>query len=363
METKGLILAHSGPEQSGSPMDRQRPRHLLPVRNEPILFHALGSMAAADIRDVAIAVSSETEDVIGEAVGSGAAWGLRISHLRTASSACLPSVLLAGESFLDGRPFVLQHGDGLLRDDLGALLPALEDDEGSEAILLVHPAMRARNEDPTCARGAALPAVASGLRPRSGLAVAGVQIFGEGFIARARDHLRRDHADADVAALAGRLARCSTRVTVRRIGGWRRFDGDPAALLDMNRVLLDELDPCASDADANGSDLAGSRIEGRVRIDPSARVESSVIRGPVVIGANATIEDAFVGPYTAIGEHVRIEGTEIENSILFPGAALLHVGARLEGCVIGRDARVARHFSISRAMRLHLSDSTSVLLS
>jgi hypothetical protein len=30
--------------------------------------------------------------------------------------------------------------------------------------------------------------------------------------------------------------------------------------------------------------------------------------------------------------------------------------------VIGRNARVARHFSVSRAMRLHLGDSTSVLL-
>jgi glucose-1-phosphate thymidylyltransferase len=99
-----------------------------------------------------------------------------------------------------------------------------------------------------------------------------------------------------------------------------------------------------------------------VSIEPTARVRSSVIRGPVVIGANATIEDAFVGPYTAIGEEARIVGTEIENSIVFPRAVLLHVGARLESCVIGRDARVARQFSVSRAMRLHLGDSTSVLL-
>ena len=87
-----------------------------------------------------------------------------------------------------------------------------------------------------------------------------------------------------------------------------------------------------------------------------------MIRGPVVIGPGVTIQDAFVGPYTSIGEGVRLDGAEIENSIVFPGAALLHVGARLESCVIGRDARVERHFTVPRAMRLHLGDSTSVML-
>jgi glucose-1-phosphate thymidylyltransferase len=73
------------------------------------------------------------------------------------------------------------------------------------------------------------------------------------------------------------------------------------------------------------------------------------------------VEDSFVGPYTAIGEGARLEGAEVENSIVFGGSAILHVGARLESCVIGRAARVERRFSVPRAMRLHLNDSASVL--
>ena len=73
----GLILAQSGPETHRSPMDRQRTRDMLPVANKPILFHALDSMAAAGIKDVAIAVTTDAELVISEAVGSGASWGLR----------------------------------------------------------------------------------------------------------------------------------------------------------------------------------------------------------------------------------------------------------------------------------------------
>jgi glucose-1-phosphate thymidylyltransferase len=81
-----------------------------------------------------------------------------------------------------------------------------------------------------------------------------------------------------------------------------------------------------------------------------------------VIGANATILDAFFGPYTAIGGGARIEGAEIEHSIVCSGAEVLHVGARLESSVVGRDARVARVFSVPRGVRLHIGDGASVVL-
>src|SRR5215213_9418758 len=119
----------------------------------------------------------------------------------------------------------------------------------------------------------------------------------------------------------------------------------------MNRVLLDDLDP------GHARKWPSTRIEGRVSIHPSAHVESSVIRGPVVVGAGVIIQESFVGPYTSIGEEVRLEGAEIENSIVLRGASLMHVGARLESSVIGRDARVERRFTVPRAMRLRLGDT------
>jgi glucose-1-phosphate thymidylyltransferase len=357
MKIKGLILAQSGQELHGSPMDRRGTRHMLPVANKPILFHALESMAGAGITDVAIAVTADAERMISKSVGCGAPWGMRVSYAPTDDTDCVAAGLLAAEAFLDGHPFVVQHGDGLLRHDLGALLGAVEDEEPSDAVLLVHPTARADGPRLCRVGGARLRAVPDDLSSTGRLAMAGVQIFGGDFLRRAADHIRGVQPVADLATLAAGLARSTASVSVRSIEGWRRYDGDPNVLLDMNRLLLDDLDP----RHGRGS-TPGGRVEGRVSIHPSARIASSVIRGPVVVGANATVEDAFVGPYTAIGEGARIEGAEIENSIVFPGAVVLHVGARLESCVIGRDARVERRFSVPRAMRLQLGDSTSVLL-
>jgi glucose-1-phosphate thymidylyltransferase len=82
----------------------------------------------------------------------------------------------------------------------------------------------------------------------------------------------------------------------------------------------------------------------------------------VVIGANVNLEDSYVGPYTAVGEGARIECAEIENSIMFPGAVVLRVAARLESCVVGSGARVERCFSVPRGVRLNIGDGSTVLL-
>jgi glucose-1-phosphate thymidylyltransferase len=101
-------------------------------------------------------------------------------------------------------------------------------------------------------------------------------------------------------------------------------------------------------------------VEGRVLIHPTARVEATVIRGPVVIGPDATILDAYVGPYTAIGDGALIENAEIENSVVFSGAQIRHVGGRLDGSVIGRGAHVFRDFGVPRSVRLHVGDGAQV---
>jgi glucose-1-phosphate thymidylyltransferase len=358
MGTRGLILAHTVQDHETSPLDRGRMRHMLPVANKPILFHALESMAAAGIEDVAVAVTADAEERITDAVGSGGEWGLRVHYLRAERTDRLPAVLMAGEAFLAGDPFVLQYGDGILRHDLGTLVRTVEEDERLDALLLVHRGP-GRADAADRGNGAALLTLTGGFTLKPGLAVAGAQVFGAGFMRRARDHIRRHHSDLDFAALAASLAGCGTRVGVRRVEGWGRFTGETTELLELNRLLLDDLDPATGIRDIEPHD---ARIVGRVAIHPSARISSSLIRGPAVIGREATITDAFIGPYTAIGDGARVEGTEIEHSIVFSGAEVLFVGARLESSVVGRDARIVRDFSLPQALRLQLGDRASVVL-
>jgi glucose-1-phosphate thymidylyltransferase len=53
-------------------------------------------------------------------------------------------------------------------------------------------------------------------------------------------------------------------------------------------------------------------VEGRVVVEAGARLERATVRGPAIIGAGALLRDAYIGPYTAVGPDVRIEGAEVE---------------------------------------------------
>jgi glucose-1-phosphate thymidylyltransferase len=154
--------------------------------------------------------------------------------------------------------------------------------------------------------------------------------------------------------LTGRVRR---RVQVLVVREWHCFAGDALDMLAMNRSVLERL---VDEAPTPQTD--GNRFEGRVLINPTASVTSTVICGPAIIGAGAYIADSYIGPHTSIGERVHLEGVEIERSIVLAGASIRHIGGRLVASVVGREARIFRDFSVPRAMRLQVGDGDEVAL-
>ena len=161
----------------------------------------------------------------------------------------------------------------------------------------------------------------------------------------------------DLAAAGERLAADGANVRVRGLEGWHRYRGNMRDLLDLNRVALDRLSvtipPVACE---------NERTEAVVCAWIRAPWSGQRNIGPTVIGPGATVDRAYIGPYTSIGAGARIEGTEIERSIVAQGASLMHVGVRLASSFVGRDARVFRDFSLPRALRLQVGAGDEIAL-
>jgi glucose-1-phosphate thymidylyltransferase len=305
---KALILA--GPE----------PQHLFPVANRPILFHNLEALRAAGVLEAAIFADRRTVGTIERAVGDGRDWGLSVSCAEWDPNAGVGGALAAGRCFIGDEPVLVQRGDAVLHERLHGHISAFARERLDALGLRVPEAM------PWCL-----------LSPRA------ISVLGAG--------------RAQAMNLVSGVRAQGGRVRVQDVDGCVPRVGDPDALLEGNRRLLERVsashEPCS---------VEDSRIEGAVQVHPTARIRRSVVRGPVVIGPGARLTDAYVGPYTSIGSGVVVEASEIEHSIVLPDAELRYIATRLESSVIGRGARVVRGFEVPRTIRVSLADGAEVVL-
>jgi glucose-1-phosphate thymidylyltransferase len=104
-------------------------------------------------------------------------------------------------------------------------------------------------------------------------------------------------------------------VRASRLEGWWLDTGKKDDLLEANRTVL-----ATVTRRIDGEVDDASSVVGEVVVEPGASIERSTVRGPAVIGAGARIVDSYVGPFTSIAEGCTIEHSELEFSVLLPGA-------------------------------------------
>jgi glucose-1-phosphate thymidylyltransferase len=356
MDVKAVLVVADTGSPRGAVRKRTAIRALEHVGNQAIAHHVCEGLASAGVAEIIVVSSPAGVQDIREAInparrGSGptirymadeAGVGDIYDGLRSAAP-------LVGES-----PCIVHCADGLLEHALDDLLDwARAPEPGLLLVLHRSAAPRDRLSTATIEALAVPEAVGTG----SGLGLAGVCLVGPGALLGAQASLSATAERSGLVALAQAMTAAGGGFETRVVDFWRRYDGDPLDLLELNRVVLDRLS-----ADIRPAAHDDSRVEGRVQVHESACVQSSVIVGPVVIGPRARIADAYIGPYTSVGAEARIEGAEIERSIISPGATVRHVGDRLLASVVGRNARVFRDFSLPRALRLRVGDGTEVAL-
>lgn len=325
------------------------PTPLLPVANKPVLVHGIEALRDAGVSEVGVAVTPGTSDRVAEELSAAGDLGVETTYVLTGRPLGLLDALGAARDFLGDRPCVAHQGDGLLRHDIAPLVDEVARGE-ADALLLVHRDDQIDQMPATLDDGRLLR-VLGRARKRAGLAMAGVHVFGSRFLREARGGPR------DVAGAVERLLRAGGRARTTEIDGWWQRVGDADGLLKANRLVLDDLEGTTPP-----QGTSGSNVQGRVAIHPSAELDATVVRGPAVIGAGAVLRDAYIGPYSSIGDGVRVEGAEIEHSIVLAGAVIEHLGGRLEASVVGRGARVYRDFALPRAYRLRVGDGNEISL-
>ena len=350
---KGLILS-GGRGTRLRPITHTSAKQLVPVANKPVLFYGIEAIAAAGIEEIGIIIAPETGDEIRAAAGDGSRFGVRITYIVQDAPSGLAHAVLTAEPFLGEDPFVMYLGDNLLQGGIVDLVERFAGG-GSDALILLTPVPDPQHygvaelEDERVVRLVEKPS-----EPRSDLALVGVYMFTASVHDAARAISPSARGELEITDAIQHLIDSGRRVDSHIVRGWWKDTGQLADMLEANRLILDTL---AAQCDG---ELVESQLDGRVVVAAGARIERSTVRGPAIIGAGARLIDAYVGPYTAVGDGCLIEASEVEHSILLAGCEVRHLDGRLESSLCGRNVRIGRDHSQPRAYRFMLGDNSEV---
>jgi glucose-1-phosphate thymidylyltransferase len=350
---KGLILS-GGRGTRLRPITHTSAKQLVPVANRPVLFYGIEAMAQAGIEEVGIIIAPETGDEIREATGDGSQFGVKITYIVQDEPAGLAHAVLTAEPFLGTDPFVMYLGDNLLSGGIADLVAAFRANT-PDALILLTPVPDPEHFGVAELDGDRVVALAEKpAQPRTDLALVGVYMFTALIHDAARAIDPSPRGELEITDAIQYLVDSGRRVEPHVVRGWWKDTGRLEDMLEANRLVLDTI------ATKVEGEMIDSQCDGRVIIAPGARLERSTVRGPAVIGARAHLIDAYVGPYSAIGEDCVIESAEVEHSILLAGSSVRHLDGRMEASLLGRNVHIARSDGQPRAYRFMVGDNSEI---
>ncbi len=354
---KGLVLA-GGTGTRLRPITHTSAKQLVPLANKPILFYGLESLREAGVVEVGIIVG-ETRNEVMSAIGDGSAFGLDVTYIGQDEPLGLAHCVAIAREFLQESDFVMFLGDNLIKDGITEFanqFRARRPDVVAEILL-------AKVADPHRFGVAELDSDKQVIRlvekpknPPSDLALVGVYFFDKTIHEAVAAIKPSSRGELEITDAIQWMIDNGKKIGSQQISGYWKDLGQPEALLEGNRLVLEDLVPKMA-----GTCDEDSIIDGRVVVEDGVRLIRSRVRGPAIIGAGTKLVDTFVGPFTSIGAGCELISTELENCIVLQGSTIEGV-SRLEGSVLGKSVTIRKRQILPRATRLVVGDHSIIEL-
>lgn len=313
-------------------------KHLIPIALKPMIFYALQKISETGIREVGIIINSgETE--VQKSVGDGSAWGVRVTYIeQLGGPKGLAHAVKSAQSFLGEEPFLFYLGDNIILGSVKKFVERFERERLNCLLALAKVKDPQRFGVPEICDGKIINIEEKPQEPKSDYAVTGIYLYDKSFFESFKNIVPSERGEYEISDVHAHLIKNGARVGHEEISGWWKDTGKPDDLLEGNQLILREMS--RGEAQNFGEVDSGAVIQGYVCIGKNTKIGPGVlIRGPVTIGANCQIEKSYIGPYASIGDNTSINGSEIENSIIFNGVNI-NCGTRIADSLIGAGANV-----------------------
>jgi NDP-sugar pyrophosphorylase family protein len=317
----GIVLAGSFP-WSGSPLDRVRPRPLLPVAHQPLISYVLRWLRQAGIGDVAVCLnraSRAASRVLDQARAD--LTEVEIVHDREprGPAGCARDAALAG----DGETFLVAEATAIPTVTLSELLQAHRR-SGALATVVVH------QEQPADADGCLTRPAGVYVFERRALeavSVRGFQDIKENLIPRL--YHAGEHVGAHVVTTG--VARVLNMETYIAVNEWV-----VQGLLERSGALEDYVRAGEALVHRSAEVDPGARFAGPVLIGPGARIaRGATVVGPSVFGADCRIESDAIVSRTVAWDRCAVAAHAVVDNCVLADDVIVETGAR-----VGHEIRV-----------------------
>jgi glucose-1-phosphate thymidylyltransferase len=355
---KGLVLA-GGTGTRLRPLTYSGAKQLVPVANRPILFYVFDNLAEAGIHDIVVIVSPETGQEVQSAIGDGSRWQARVSYVQQQHPGGLAHAVKVAGPALGQDDFCMFLGDNLIGEKVRKAADAFRASPDLSALLMLKevPNPSSFGVAEVNSSGEVVRLVEKPANPQSNLALVGIYFFRHGIFAAIERTKPSGRGELEITDAISELIASGGKVRFERVGSWWLDTGKKDDLLLANDTVLDSwLVP-----EVLGVVDADSKLIGRVRIEPGARIVRSVVRGPTVIGEGAAIIDSRIGPFTSVGPRVRVERSVIDRCVIMESSEVDGI-ERLEASLVGRRVVIRRALRPDHTLSLLVGDDCLVEL-
>ena len=355
---KALIAA-------GGHATRMRPitytinKHLIPLANKPLIWHAIEKVADAGIKEIFINVNpGEVE--MQKCVGDGSRWNVSICYIeQTGGPMGIAHTVKNAQPYIGHEPFLFYLGDNIILGSIREFINEFKQKNLDCMLALSKVKDPQRFGVPEIKDGRIVRVIEKPQNPSSDFAVTGIYIYSPRMFEAVSSIQPSARGEYEISDAHTWLIEHGAQVGYQEITGWWKDTGKPDDLLEGNALLLNELKLSEAINEAQTDPTAV--IQHKVKIGRGTIIgPGCLIRGPAVIGENCRVENSYIGPYTSLGSGVEIINTEIEHSIVFENAKI-SCGRRIVDALIGKDARVLpAERTLPRGHKLIVGDNSLV---
>ncbi len=358
LRIRKAVLTGGGRATRLRPLTATINKHLIPLANKPMIFHAIDKVVEAGIKEIIINMNPG-ETSIRDAVGNGDRWGIHIEYFeQTGGPQGIAHVVKEAQTFIGDDPFIFYLSDNIILGNLHDLIRQYEEGDHDCVLALARvPDPRAFGVPIFDDAGRLIDVVEKPTEIISPFAVAGIYVYGPKIFFSTFDRIQKSaRGEYEISSIHSELLKQGYRIGHREITGFWKDTGKPDDLIHANSLLLDQLSP--STFERHGTIDASAVINGNVHVGRGTVIGKNVrIQGPVMIGENCTLENCILLPHTTIGASSTIKQATIGASILFNQSSI-DAAITIENSIIGEKARI--HTRTQNAQRFILGDHTSL---